>query len=478
MSTSLWRNRHDRSNTDESLNTVKFSVNEGIVGVDWDVETESGESLSWEEYESRAKEAGFPDNNAWVRSLKAINKNMNEGDLCYTRDQSGNFYLGQITGPWRYETGSEYERHELVNVRDCNWYRIWDPEETVPTELLESFGRGAVLQRIKDPRLLAFSQRLYEVMDGRDHYDIELPYTMDDWLSDDDLKDLLVLYLQADEDQVLLPSTADQSPFLPDGITVNRLSADRTLYQVQHQHESLPPGAYKEDDRRIVYLQRGNESLGNLPDHVQVLQLEDLKTVFESHWDLLPRRIRIIGDTLRERGSLNWAKLNSSNDESNRERSTSRTGMYLMAGLAGFLLGWALMWSYGHWTESSTGLTSQQDQIAMERRISDLRTQNETLTTERNELRETIQTMKSADDSKQETSPASESTWVNILVRQDDTLSGLLNRLQGSQDQQDEVVERNNIRNRDLIYTGSTLSFPTRSTQVTDRMSEDQMVQK
>lgn len=478
MGTNLWRNRHDRSNTDESLNTVNFSVEAGIVGVDWDVEVRSDETLNWDQYENRADEAGYSDKQSWVRALRAIHEHMNEGDLCYTRNQSGQFYLGRVTGPWRYETGSEYLKHELVNVRDCDWYRIHDPEETIPTELLESFGRGAVLQRIQDERLVAFSQRLFEIMDGRGHYDIDLPYTMDNWLSDDDLKDLLALYLQADEDQVLLPSSVDQEPFLPDGITVNKLSADRTLYQVQHQHENLPPGAYGEDNRRIIFLQRGNESLDNLPDHVEVLQLEDLTTVFEDHWDLLPRRIRIIADTLKDRGSLGSEQslpdsLGATPEDDESSHSTTRSAMYAVAaGLAGFLLGLALMASSGYWTGTPDDGTLRQERIAMEQKLNDLRTNNETLADENNELQKTVAELKSSGESASQATQAPESNWVTIRVRQDDTLSELLDRFQGSQNQQDEVVNQNNIRDRDLIYAGSSLSFPSRTTAEMNQMAK------
>lgn len=480
MSTNLWRNRHDRSNTDQSLNTVKFAIDEGIVGVDWDVEVESGESLNWAEYEKRADEAGYSDEQTWVRALNAIHEHMNEGDLCYSRDQSGKFYLGRVVGPWRYETDSEYQRHELVNVRNCDWYRIRDPEETIPTELLESFERGSVLQRIKDDRLVAFSQRLFEIMDGQEHYDIDLSYTMDNWLSDDDLKDLLSLYLQTDENQVLIPSTADQRPFLPDGITVDKVSANRTLYQVQHQHENLPPRAYDEDKRRIIFLQRGDEVLDNLPDHVTVLQLADLTTVFEDHWDLLPRRIRIIADTLKNRGSLSSEQslpnsLGPAPETADTsDESRSRSAMYAVAaGLVGFLLGLAFMASTGYWSDASNNSPSGQDRLAMEETVRDLRTSKENLANENNELQKTVAELKSAVKSAKQTNQSPESNWVSIRVRENDTLSELLDRLQGTQSKQDAVVNRNNIRDRDLIYTGSTLSFPSDATNKPDQLAQN-----
>lgn len=477
MSTNLWRNRHDRSKIDQSLDTVKFAVSEGIVGVGWEVETESGKSLNWKEYKHRAEEADYTDVDAWVRSLSAIHEHMDEGDLCYIRDFSGQFYLGRVIGPWRYETKPEYKQHGLVNVRDCKWHRIENPEETVPTELLESFGRGSVLQRIKDPRLVAFSQRLYEVMDSDEvTYDIDLPYTLDNWLSDDDLKDLLALKLQIDQDQILLPSTVDQKPFLPDGITVNRFSANRIPYQVQHQHDDLPPGAYKVDGRQVVYLQRADDRRPNLPDNVKIIPLTRLKSIFEDHWDFLPRRLQIIGNVLQENGALGATGTIPSLSEREKESSRKPAGvmarsvMYL---IAGFLLGLSLMYSYGHWASPAKTTFSQQQHAALQSELNSSKERERALASERNELKKDLAALKlaQANQSNERTTPTMNSNWTNIEVRQFDTLSELLERFQGTQLQQDEVVERNNIQDRDLIYPGDVLSFPTRTTSEIDQFA-------
>lgn len=479
MSTNLWRNRHNSTNTDESLDTVQFTVNKGIVGVDWDVEVESGESLSWNEYERLAKEEGYTGQGAWVRALTAIHEHMNENDLCYTRDASGQFYLGRVTGPWRYETDPEYKRHQLVNVRDCNWYRIKEPEETVPTELLESFGRGSVLQRIKDSRLLGFSQRLFEIIDDQNRYDIELPYTMDHWLSDDDLRDLLAIHLQTDGNQILIPSSVDQRSFHTDGIAANRITAERTLYQVQHQHDNLPRNAYSNDDRRIIYLQRDNDTPDTLPNHVQILQLEDLADVFENQWELLPHRLRIIGDVLRKHGNL--SKKNSatvpSHTQSDDNESPVAAGFTLrnvVFLIAGFLLALAFMTSYGRWSTASGNKSLQQRQSELKTKINDLKSQNKRLVTERNELKKTVSAMKPAKKkAANEKSKSTESQWINVQIREDDTLSELIARFQGSQAKQNRVVDRNNLQDRDLIYTGSTLSFPSNATVRTNKMAQN-----
>lgn len=480
MSTSLWRNRPSHTNVDESLDPVQFSVREGIVGVGWNVETEPGESLSWEEYERRAETADYTDDEGWVRSLRAIHDHMNEGDLCYTRDASGQFYLGRITGPWRYEADPEYKRHALVNVRDCDWYRIRSPEETVPTELLESFQRGSALQRIKNPRLLAFSQRLYEVIDSEEHYDIDLPYTLDNWLSDDDLQDLLAIYLQTDDDQFLIPSSVDQRPFLADGITINRISADRTLYQIQHQHDDLPPNAYRKDNRRIIYLKRDDDSRPDLPDNVEVLSLDGLKSVFEDRRELLPRRLQIIGNVLRENGLLETTEARSSRSEETtpiQEESPPKpvgvTTRGIIFFLAGVLLGLALMMSYGRWTEPAEKTYSQQQYAVLQEKLSVLRENNTALTKERNNLRQELAKLKQANESTDRTVATTESGWITVRIRHNDTLSELLQRFQGNQVQQDEVVERNNIRNRDLIYTGTTLSFPSQSASARNQMARN-----
>lgn len=484
MSTNLWRNRHHRPDVDESLNTVAFAVEKGIVGVGWPVEVDAGESLSWEDYETRAQQAGYPQKDAWVRSLTAIHEHMNEGDLCYSRDEAGRFYLGRISGSWRYASDPEFKRHALVNVRDCEWYRISDPEETVPPELMESFGRGAVLQRVQDPRLLAYSQRLFEVLADREIYEIELPYTMDEWFNDEDLKDLVAVYLQADENQVLLPSTIDQPHFKLDGITVNRTSARRTLYQIQHDEVRLSREAYSDEERRMVYLRRDDEAPGYLYDHVQVLELEDLMLVFDVYWDLLPRRIQIIAETLRDRGDLDWAGAISTLDRPQADHGGVNGGpsedpepapsgrRRWVDGLVGFLLAMAMVGMFVAWLNTPQTVAKQtRQQTAAEQELETLRTKYRTVVAQRDELQETVNTMNEADESGEDAassespSESPRTDWVEVRVRWADTLSELFYRFQTSEEHYEEVIRRNNIQNPDLIYADSTLSFPARASK-------------
>lgn len=71
------------------------------------------------------------------------------GDLVWNRDSNGAYWLGRITGPWRFDASPEASKWDLNNVRDCEWlsrsYRDWE----VPGAVVRSFtGPGSSLSRV------------------------------------------------------------------------------------------------------------------------------------------------------------------------------------------------------------------------------------------------------------------------------------------------------------------------------------------
>lgn len=70
----------------------------------------------------------------------------------WTRDGEGLFFLGRITGEWRYDDDPAAVEADLVHVRDC----VWRPEPValhdVPPAVVHTFGRGGRnFQQTHDP---------------------------------------------------------------------------------------------------------------------------------------------------------------------------------------------------------------------------------------------------------------------------------------------------------------------------------------
>ncbi|WP_091233529.1 GAF domain-containing protein [Microbacterium sp. 3J1] len=65
-----------------------------------------------------------------------------EGAFVWTRDLDGLFWLGRLTGSWRYDGSSDALGCDLVHVRPCDWLADPMAPGRVPTGVLQSFARG------------------------------------------------------------------------------------------------------------------------------------------------------------------------------------------------------------------------------------------------------------------------------------------------------------------------------------------------
>jgi hypothetical protein len=74
-----------------------------------------------------------------------------DGTLVWTRDGGGGFFLGRVSGPWRYEDSAAAREVGVHHVRLAAWLeRRFGPDD-VPVAVRATFGRGGRnLQRIRD----------------------------------------------------------------------------------------------------------------------------------------------------------------------------------------------------------------------------------------------------------------------------------------------------------------------------------------
>ncbi|MCT1363751.1 MULTISPECIES: GAF domain-containing protein [unclassified Microbacterium] len=64
------------------------------------------------------------------------------GTLVWTRDVDGLFWLGRLTGPWRYDDDPAAVAADLVHVRACTWSSSPVAASDVPPGVTATFARG------------------------------------------------------------------------------------------------------------------------------------------------------------------------------------------------------------------------------------------------------------------------------------------------------------------------------------------------
>ena len=72
----------------------------------------------WDTYYSEGmKEYYEKGDKGWWPAVHAIHDRMAVDDICWTRDLSGNYYIGRILGDWEYCSSDESLRANIANVR-------------------------------------------------------------------------------------------------------------------------------------------------------------------------------------------------------------------------------------------------------------------------------------------------------------------------------------------------------------------------
>lgn len=64
------------------------------------------------------------------------------GSFVWTRDTSESFWLGRLSGAWRYDSSAGAAAVDLVHVRSCEWMPSPFPDHEVPPSVHRAFARG------------------------------------------------------------------------------------------------------------------------------------------------------------------------------------------------------------------------------------------------------------------------------------------------------------------------------------------------
>jgi hypothetical protein len=132
-----------------------------------------------------------------------------DGDLVWTRDRRGGYWLGRIAGSWRFDSSEEAQAWDLGNVRPCNWLPEAFRDYEVPGAVVRNFaGTGETLRRIRNPAAIRITEMLWTRATNPDTPQPPIPVeeVITDLLDPIDVEDIVLLLLQADG-WLLLPSS-------------------------------------------------------------------------------------------------------------------------------------------------------------------------------------------------------------------------------------------------------------------------------
>ena len=269
--TTLWR-INIKPDAKEACEPAKFCINKNILAVGWPIDTIP---KNFNEYWNIGKETyGY---RSWTTAINAI-RDMENNDLCWTRDEDANYYLGRITSDWFYKDEEEYEKNDCHNLRGCKWYRAGNVD-SIPGHIVNTLARGTV-SRVHGGNLLLYSKYSFNELSHTNTYSIDRPlddtadafFSLIQW---DDCEDLLAIYLQK-KGYILYPSTCKLGTKKFEFILMDPETKDRIATQVKNSGEELNINDYKNFEGRVYLFSSKENYIGEETDNVICLNSKEL----------------------------------------------------------------------------------------------------------------------------------------------------------------------------------------------------------
>jgi len=292
----------------------RIKLNSGRPGVDWDGAKaycrEAGVvGVGWGRPEAIADGASLEEGLAAVneidglrptapKMIRRLAEQMHDGDLVWTRDRSGGYWLGRVGGPYRYDASEDATRWDVNNLRPCQWLAHPFRDFEIPGGVVRNFtGPGETLRRIKNRAAV----RVTEMLVRRESGDPEAwrPMSAEEVISGlldpTDVEDLVLLCLQVDG-WLLLPSSRMQDTPMYEA-ALRRLDGQLAVVSVKSGPSSPVPipelaaAAADGGAQAFAYSTHGRYTAPPADHGVTEIMRDQLVRLMADHQQVLPPRI-------------------------------------------------------------------------------------------------------------------------------------------------------------------------------------------
>lgn len=295
---------------------IRFAKEKGVLGFGWTTYKNDSDLANGHDKEIRTIE--YWDNKVLslnygkgVSSAKKAIHNMREGDICWTRDTSNNYYIGKLGKLECFDGASDFWQRDIIITRRFEWFCVGDADVGIPGLVVNLLSRGntRTILKVKDPLSRVLSLHMYKNLEnGSDNKDIiessikriikeEISDKEDylELLSSEDLEDVVSFYLQ-ESGWKIIPSTAKPSTKKYEFYMLNK-KGQQAAVQVK-KGAVLKVEDYKESNLYKVYLftTKNDGYYGKIPDKVVCLEYKEIENFLKLNRNQLPTRIKTLLD--------------------------------------------------------------------------------------------------------------------------------------------------------------------------------------
>jgi hypothetical protein len=202
---------------------------------------------------------------------------VNEGDLVWTRDAEGQYYLARVTSGWEYWTSQEAND---LDIDVANIFRVVFKSvdiDDVPGKIVACFRATRTIQEIADKKAREYSKHLWNTLANEQVYQINKSQFSDIFmmLDDEETEDLLFLYLQS-QGWYVLPNSRKGDTMSFEYLAVNPKTGEKALSQVKTGQVTINKADYVQYPQKIFLFQSNELYTGNGAGNVVCISRNEL----------------------------------------------------------------------------------------------------------------------------------------------------------------------------------------------------------
>jgi len=263
--------------------TFEYCKKNSFLGVGWRTESNK-RTADWDEYYIEASKI-----HKNLNICKYIKKWVSKGDLVWTRDVSGEYYLAKVISGWEYFVDQESidKDIDIANIFRVSFQKV--PIDMVPGKVVACFRAPRTIQEIADPKALEYSKYLWNRLSAEQQYEIDNSKFTDVFmmLDDEETEDLVFLYLQK-KGWYVVPNSRKGDTMSFEYLAVKPNSGEKALTQVKTGNTVLNTEQYSAYSENVFLFQSNERYLGNCPANVTCIKKKELYQFLVDSLDWLP----------------------------------------------------------------------------------------------------------------------------------------------------------------------------------------------
>jgi hypothetical protein len=267
-----------------------YCLREGVLGVGWQVPIAQGKTLTWQDYQNLAiEEHGSVSE---ISRVQFLHDQIEVGDLIWTRDTKGKYYLARVQSPWEYFDTPDGRNADIANVVRCRLLEVPQADE-VPGKIVACFRARRTIQSIMDATAVFYSQLLWNQLAGRTDYTLPTGHrhNLFAYLDAEATEDVIFIYLQV-QGWIVIPNSRKADTMAYEFVAVNRTTFERALVSVKTGNTPLPQDVWTPFREKIFLFQASGIYTGRPTANVVTLSPKDIETFMRSNLAIMPRAVQ------------------------------------------------------------------------------------------------------------------------------------------------------------------------------------------